>query len=249
MSERIYTNIEPLQNIQRGLMDLQDHIRPIEQQFKKVIDEYDREISESLGSIDKENYENMDEEDRLKKLEQKKADLQEIKAACVAYLHAKEEFLRALHAFCATEGYASDGGISILEKSIAALENYLRAGSGGSSSHVQSRETVIRTMPSMTVSISEASTTDDSDEDNSGPVLRKGPSELWTEGNRAIDRTIEVLRDDLTDKGYDNLQIQRILGEHLIAMREELSRDIENCSPTQQYNIGTDQDDFKKKTR
>lgn len=248
MSDRIYTDIEPLLSIQRGLVVLRDHIRPIEQKFKKVLDEYDSEISETLGTIDNGSDDEIDEEDRLKKLEQKKADLQEKKAACVAYIHAKEEFLRALDAFYSSEGYASDGGLSVLGNSIAALENYLNAGHGGTSIRQQSRSTATRSVAQTPSLTSSATETDDSDGDYSGPVLRKSQSELWVEGNRAIDRRIEVLRDDLKDKGYDDDQIRRIIGERLVQMRQELSGDIEG-SYSQQNNIGIDTHSQGRKAR
>lgn len=140
MSDRIYTDIEPLLSIQRGLVALRDHIRPIEQKFKKVLDEYDSEISETLGTIDNGSDDEIDEEDRLKKLEQKKADLQEKKAACVAYVHAKEEFLRALDVFYSSEGNTTDRGFSVLSNSISALENYLNAGQEQPHTQIQSRD-------------------------------------------------------------------------------------------------------------
>lgn len=246
MSDVIHTNVEPLHNVQRGLLELRDHIRPIEQKFKKVLDDYDCEISECLGSLQEEgDYGDIDPDERRRKLEQKKADLQETKAACVAYTHAKEEFLRALDAFYSTEGYASEGGASVLSNSISALERYLSAGNGATSIQSDSRDKTTR----ISFHDSQATEKDDFDGDYSGPVLSKSQSELWIEGNRAIDRTIEVMRDDLKDKGYDDIQIVQILRERLVSLRGELSRDVGVSSSALPWDGSMNTSDQGSKTR
>ena len=71
--------------------------------------------------------------------------------------------------------------------------------------------------------------TDDTAEgDGANPVRTRDPSELWESGNRAIDQTIEVMRDDLRDKGLeDGPEMESIVMEQRALMQDELGRNIQ----------------------
>ena len=76
-------------------------------------------------------------------------------------------------------------------------------------------------------------------------VLKRDPNELWKAGLSAIDDNIEVMRDDLHDKGWtDEAAIQSVLNRERASMTEELSRNIEgDFSDPNQYGNYADLND------
>ena len=74
-----------------------------------------------------------------------------------------------------------------------------------------------------------------------GPVLTRDISEQWESGNHAIDNNIEVMRDDLRDKGLEGgPEMETIVMAERARMQEELERNIRGdfSDPYQKPDFG-----------
>ena len=74
-----------------------------------------------------------------------------------------------------------------------------------------------------------------------GPVLTRDISEQWESGNHAIDNNIEVMRDDLRDKGLEGgPEMESIVMAERARMQEELERNIRGdfSDPYQKPDFG-----------
>lgn len=59
-------------------------------------------------------------------------------------------------------------------------------------------------------------------------VLRRDETELWQEGNNAIENTLEVMRDDLRDKGIeDGPEMEEMIAHEKTLMQQELAQNIQ----------------------
>lgn len=68
---------------------------------------------------------------------------------------------------------------------------------------------------------------EDALDEPSGPVLTRDPNEQWETGNRDIDETVEMMREDLRDKGMeDGAEMEAIVMTERARMQEALARDI-----------------------
>ncbi len=66
------------------------------------------------------------------------------------------------------------------------------------------------------------------DESDYAYVLKRDPSEIWASGNRAIDDTLEAMRDDLRDKGWpDGQELENMVMAEKPKLLDELSRNID----------------------
>lgn len=125
MDGKVFTNPEPLYNVQYGLQYLRETIQPLESKFRRILLDYDQQIEQYIASLSIPDRNNDDYETRRRELARKKANIYEVKAAVNKYLQTREEFLRVLRLFYNEGGTAVDSGLSTLGKSITALENYL----------------------------------------------------------------------------------------------------------------------------
>ena len=59
-------------------------------------------------------------------------------------------------------------------------------------------------------------------------VLKRDETELWQEGNNAIENTLEVMRDDLRDKGIeDGPEMEEMIAHEKTLMQQELAQNIQ----------------------
>ena len=59
-------------------------------------------------------------------------------------------------------------------------------------------------------------------------ILKRDETELWQEGNAAIENTLEAMRDDLRDKGLeDGPEMEALVMQEKTLMQEELAQNIE----------------------
>lgn len=59
-------------------------------------------------------------------------------------------------------------------------------------------------------------------------VLKRDETELWQEGNKAIENTLEVMRDDLRDKGIeDGPEMEEMIAHEKTLMQQELAQNIQ----------------------
>lgn len=125
MDGKVFTNPEPLYNVQNGLQYLRETIQPLESKFRRILHDYDQQIEQYIASLSIPDRADGDYETRRRVLARKKANIYEVKAALNKYFQTKEEFLRVLRLFYNEGGTAVDSGLSALGKSITTLENYL----------------------------------------------------------------------------------------------------------------------------
>lgn len=127
MGDKIYTDVEALYNVGRGLVELRENVRPLEQRFMRVIAEYEGEIAETINSLmtEESDMDGLDDDEQRYHMQQRRYDLEDARAAVATYIRAKELFIKHLKLFYSNEDSAASGGLSIVSSSIAALERYL----------------------------------------------------------------------------------------------------------------------------
>ncbi len=93
----------------------------------------------------------------------------------------------------------------------------------------ETNETEIENTDNVADSIDEAipENQEDSFEDTDVKILTRDPEEQWEAGNRAIEDTLEVMRDDLRDKGIeDGEYMEQLIAQEQASMQEELANNI-----------------------